>query len=190
MSIQNISGKAFLRTLLGWSSESLLFWFGRIGAVFRVLRLLGCTFMSRRLMLDCVWNVMAHAQKPDFVFRRNGRVHLNRGGRQFSGLLAAEVCASAVVNAGYTMFRGSLKGTGYPLHSPVSLSLPLPCITVSHYISTRRYISGIARSSPAWLTRCTQSADTFMPGTHGGVRRRMRFRVAWQWLGWGVTFGM
>jgi hypothetical protein len=47
--------------------------------------------------LDCVWNVMAHAQKPDFVFRRNGRVHLNRRGRQFSPLLAAEVCASAVV---------------------------------------------------------------------------------------------
>ena len=23
-------------------------------------------------------------------------------------------------NAGYTMFRGSVKGTGYPLHSPVS----------------------------------------------------------------------
>ena len=45
----------------------------------------------------CVWNVKAHAQKPDFVFRRNGRVHLNRRGRQFSRLLAAEVCASAVV---------------------------------------------------------------------------------------------
>ena len=29
-------------------------------------------------------------------------------------------------NAGYTMFRGSVKSTGYPLHSPVSLSLPLP----------------------------------------------------------------
>jgi hypothetical protein len=29
-------------------------------------------------------------------------------------------------NAGYTMFRGSVKGTGYPLHSPVSPSLPLP----------------------------------------------------------------
>jgi hypothetical protein len=40
---------------------------------------------------------MAHAQKPDFVFRQNGRVHLNRRGRQFSRLLAAEVCASAVV---------------------------------------------------------------------------------------------
>jgi hypothetical protein len=47
--------------------------------------------------VECVWNVMAHAQKPDFVFRRNGRVHLNRQGRQFSRLLAAEVCASAVV---------------------------------------------------------------------------------------------
>ena len=40
---------------------------------------------------------MAHAQKPDFVFRRNGRVHLNRQGRQFSRLLSAEVCASALV---------------------------------------------------------------------------------------------
>ena len=40
---------------------------------------------------------MAHAQEPEFVFRRNGRVHLNRRGRQFSRLLAAEVCASAVV---------------------------------------------------------------------------------------------
>ena len=40
---------------------------------------------------------MAHTQKPDFVFRRNGRVHLNRRGLQFSRLLAAEVCASAVV---------------------------------------------------------------------------------------------
>jgi len=40
---------------------------------------------------------MAHAQKPDFVFRRNGRVHLNRQGRQFSQLLVAEVRASAVV---------------------------------------------------------------------------------------------
>ena len=40
---------------------------------------------------------MAHAQKPDFFFRRNGRVHLNRQGRQFSRLLAADMCASAVV---------------------------------------------------------------------------------------------
>jgi hypothetical protein len=47
--------------------------------------------------VDCIWNVMAHAQKPDFVFRQKGRVHLNRLGRQSSRPLAAEVCASAVV---------------------------------------------------------------------------------------------
>jgi len=40
---------------------------------------------------------MAHAQKPDFVFWRNVLVHLNKRGRQFSRLLATEVCASAVV---------------------------------------------------------------------------------------------
>jgi hypothetical protein len=42
----------------------------------------------------------------------------------------------SVSNAGYTVFRGSVKSTGYPLHSPVSLSLPLPCFTVCHHIST------------------------------------------------------
>jgi hypothetical protein len=40
---------------------------------------------------------MAQTQKPDFVFWRNGRVYLNRQGSQFSRLLAAEVCAPAVV---------------------------------------------------------------------------------------------
>jgi len=43
-------------------------------------------------------------------------------------------------NAGYTMLRGSVKGTGYPLHSPVSPSLPLLCVTVCHHISTRVYL--------------------------------------------------
>jgi hypothetical protein len=53
-----------------------------------------CVLIS---VVDCFWNVMAHAQNTDFVFRRNGRVHLNRRGRQFGQLLAAEMCASAVV---------------------------------------------------------------------------------------------
>ena len=39
-------------------------------------------------------------------------------------------------NVGYTMFRVSVKSTGYPLHSPVSPSLPLPCVTVCHHISS------------------------------------------------------
>jgi hypothetical protein len=43
---------------------------------------------------DCVWNVMAQAQKQDFFFRQNGRVHLNRKGGQFSRILAGELCKS------------------------------------------------------------------------------------------------
>jgi len=31
-------------------------------------------------------------------------------------------------NAGYTMFQGSVRSTGYPLHSPASPTLPLPCV--------------------------------------------------------------
>jgi hypothetical protein len=46
----------------------------------------------------------------------------------------------SVSNDGHTMFRGSVKGTGYPLRSPVSLLLPLPCVTVCHHISTGLYL--------------------------------------------------
>jgi hypothetical protein len=39
-------------------------------------------------------------------------------------------------NAGYTMFRGCVKGTGYPLHLPVSPSLPLLCAITFQLDST------------------------------------------------------
>ena len=106
-----------------------------VGAVARTSQ---CIWSRGQLMCDQT------RAETDFVFRRNGRVHLHRRGRQFSRLLAAEVCASAFIvgsNAGYTMFRGNVKGTGYPLHSPVSPSLPLPCVTVCHHISTGVYLS-------------------------------------------------
>jgi hypothetical protein len=61
------------------------------------------------------------------------------GGRQFSRLLAAEVCASAVVMLDTPCSEVVVKSTGYPLHSPVSPSLPLPCVTVCHHISTGLY---------------------------------------------------
>jgi len=38
-------------------------------------------------------------------------------------------------NEGYAMFCGSVKSTGYPLHSPVSPSFPLPCVTVCNHLS-------------------------------------------------------
>ena len=82
---------------------------------------------------------MAHAQKPDFVFRLNGRVHLNRPGASVQSTTGSRGVRISGSNAGYTTFRGSAKSTGYPLHSPVSPSLPLPCVTVCHHISTGVY---------------------------------------------------
>ena len=52
-------------------------------------------------------------------------------------------------SAGYTMFRGSVKCTGYPLHSPVTPSLPLPCVTVCHHISTGLYLPPNRQNSVA-----------------------------------------
>jgi hypothetical protein len=42
-------------------------------------------------------------------------------------------------NAGYTTFRGSVKGIGYPIYSPVSPLLPLLGVTVCHHISAEVY---------------------------------------------------
>jgi len=47
------------------------------------------------------------------------------------------------------MFRGSVKSTGYTLHSPVSPSLPLRCVTVCHHISTGLYCRCFVCSRPA-----------------------------------------
>ena len=82
---------------------------------------------------------MAHAQKPDFVFRRSGRVHLNRRGRQFSRLLAAEVCASAVVMldtpCSEVVWRmlATHSIRQFPLHFPSRAS---PCAIRFHLEST------------------------------------------------------
>jgi len=96
------------------------------------------------------------------------------GGRQFSRLLAAEVCAISGSNAGYTVFRGSVKGTGYQLHSPVSpFTSPPVCHRVpSHLESTwpcegsysvpklRAYLNMTASATSVL------SSDLFVSGHH------------------------
>ena len=85
-----------------------------------------------RLRLKCDGD----AQKPDFVLRLNGRVHLNRRGASVQSTTGSRGVRISGSNAGYTMFRGSVKSSGYQLHSPVTPSLPLLCVTVCHHIST------------------------------------------------------
>ena len=93
-------------------------------------------------VVDCVWNVMAHAQKPDFVFRRKGRVHLNRQGRQFSQILAAEVCTSVVVMldtpSSEVMWRVLTTHSirQFPLHFPSRAS---PCAIAFELDSTQTH---------------------------------------------------
>ena len=63
-------------------------------------------------------------------------------GRQFSRLLAAELFESAVVMLvmlGTPCSEVECKTPGYPLHSHVSPSFPLPCVIVYHHISTELY---------------------------------------------------
>jgi len=56
-----------------------------------------------------------------------------------TGSRGVRISGSNGSNAGYAMFRCSAKGTGYPLHSQFSPSLPLPCVTVCHHVSTGLY---------------------------------------------------
>jgi len=106
-------------------------------------------------VVQASWNVMAH--KPDFVFRRNGRVHLNRRGRQFSRLLAAEVCASAVVRLDTQCSKvvWRLLATHsirqFPLHIPSPAS---PC-AITFQLQSRRVQQTFGRnlllsSSVSW----------------------------------------
>jgi len=89
--------------------------------------------------------LMAHMQKPDFVFRRNGLVHLNRQGRQFSRLLAAEVCAAAVVmldtpcsEVVWTVLAiHSIRQ--FPLHFPSCTSL----CAITFQLESRRLCDGL-----------------------------------------------
>ena len=56
-----------------------------------------------------------------------------------TGSRGVHIGGSNCSNAGYTMFRGSVKSPGYPFHSLFSPSLPLPCVTVCHHISNGLY---------------------------------------------------
>jgi hypothetical protein len=66
-------------------------------------------------------------------------------------------------NAGHTMFRGSVKSTGYPLHSPVSPALPLPCVTVCLHISTGLYQVFKNVGTFQTLTKCQIAARISPP---------------------------
>ena len=89
-------------------------------------------------MVDCVWNVTAHAQKPT-AKRTSPFKSAGASVQSTAGSRGVRISGS---NAGYTVFRGSVKSTGYPLHSPVSPSLPpsaSSCAIIFQLASTHFY---------------------------------------------------
>jgi hypothetical protein len=109
---------------------------------------------------------MALAQKPDLVFRRNGRVHLNRRGRQFSRLLAAEVCASAVVMLDTPCSKVVRRVLAthsirqFLLHfpsraSPCAITFQLDSMPYLVAFKTSRYRRGKAVCSPVTYNSCS-----------------------------------
>ena len=96
--------------------------------------------VTRFVYVDWVWNVTAHAQTR-FSISAKRTSPFKSAGASVQSTTGSRVVRISGSNAGYTMFRGSVKGTGYPLHSPVSPSLLLSCVTVCHHVSTGLYIT-------------------------------------------------
>jgi hypothetical protein len=108
-----------------------------------ITRLLVRNSTQRLDVVQASWKVMAHAQKQDIVFRRKWRVHLNRRRRQFSRLLAAEVFAShfnwpVMLDTPCSEVVWRVLATHSIRQFPSSL--PSPCVTVCHHISTGVYV--------------------------------------------------
>ena len=122
---------------------------------------------------------MAHAQKPHFVFRQNGRVHLNRRGASVQSTAGSRGVRISGSNAGYTKFRDSVKSTGYPLHSPVSPPLPLPCVTVCCHISAGLYYTAqnIFLYSFAFNSNCCYFRSPIRACPHTSLFIRMSLSI-------------
>ena len=97
-----------------------------------------------QFLVDCVKCDGTRAETR-FVFRRNGRVHLNRRGRQLGRLLASAVvmldtpCSEVVWRVLVPTPFAS-----FPFTSP-------PCVTVCHHISTELYCTYCqCPAAPPW----------------------------------------
>jgi len=94
----------------------------------------------RTLFEDCVWNGDGTRAETRFRLSAKRTSPFKSAGVSVQSTTGNRGVHISGSNAGYTMFRGSVKSTGYPLHSPVLPSLLLPCVTVCHLISTGLYI--------------------------------------------------
>jgi hypothetical protein len=126
----------------------LRYWIGSRNCIFNVIRGMRTEFWQESFLkgASCLLNKKQNDRGHPKCDGTRARTRFRRSGKLTSPFKSARasvqsttgsrgVCISGC-NAGYTMFRGSVKSTGYPLLSPVSPPLPLPCVTVCRHIST------------------------------------------------------
>jgi len=89
-------------------------------------------------VLELVRNLMAHAQKPDFVFRLNGSSPFKLAGESGQSTVGSRGVRISVSNAGYTTFRGRVR----VLATHSIRQFPFPCVTVCHHIPNAVYYIG------------------------------------------------
>jgi hypothetical protein len=109
-----------------WSPQASGIWCIAIFEVSQAAH--ACSYNCSRLRLNCD-GTSAETRFRLSAKRTNSFKSAGASVQSTTGSRGVRISGS---NAGYTTFRGSVKGTGYPLHSP----LPLPCVTVYHHIST------------------------------------------------------
>ena len=107
---------------------------------------------------------MAHAQKTRFRLSAKRTSPFKSAGALVQSTAGSRGARISGSNAGYTMFRGSVKVTGYQVHSPVSPSLPFQCVTVCHHVSTGLYRVTILATF--YLLSCSLTV-AFVPYKHG-----------------------
>jgi len=152
---------------VGWMAVLLHIWEGQLQVLAYGLFALTCDMLlplhANVMIVDSVWNVMSHAQKPDFVFRaKRTSPSKSAGGRQFSRLLAAEVCASAVVMLGTPCSEVVWRVLAthsihqFPLHFPSRAS---PCAITFQLDRTSNHTSAISYHSGIKSHRTDRGTD-------------------------------
>jgi len=112
---------------------------------------------------------MAQAQKTRFLLSAKRTSPFKSAGASVQWTADSRGERISGSNAGYTVFRGSVKCTGYPLHSPVSPSLPLPCVTVCHHISTGVHTLSCLAFLALGTQHATQMRHIFICGPAGST---------------------
>ena len=120
---------------------------------------------------------MAHAQKPDFVFRRNGRVHLNRppGGVSSVDYWQPRCAPSAAVMldtpCSEVVWRvlATHSIRQFPLHFPLPAS---PCAITLQLWSTLPYSNDRSHVTP----RCMSIADSLAVIQHTTLDRYLHHK--------------